>query len=667
MFDVKRQELLFSIKMFTAAMLAFYLCSRFSLPQPSWSILTVFMVLQPLAAAAGRSKAAFRFLGSAAGAAIGVIFSALFSDSPYILLVLLGLTSSLGVYLNMIDGTARGYAFLLAGLTPIIVAIPSMGNPNAIAEGAIHRPLEVGLGIACALFIDAIFFPQQVTPSILGRLDVWSKDVEAWLLYLLRGSGREFDLSMQQKLAAEAGAVDQVFSLVAFDPTVQKNMVDRFEAIQRRMLSSIPRLYTLSNLLRDRSENSPELETILHTIADTVESRDLSSNAPLKSAIDRITAYESSLRDSKGELKLREIIIAEELRALLEDLESVLLRRLYVEAHNDNIPADLRKIPERIKRSERPKDHYMAFLTGLAGFISYGIACFIWAETGSVVGSALVLMAVVGGSFFGMMDNPAAAGIGLVKLLPFVIAFDAVFMYGIYPAVHDFEILVLAFAIPLIPLGIKLAKSPAGLMPLAMVCSFLGFQSSYAPQDFGIFLESGIAMIIGITLGSVVNLLFRSVTADVMARRIMRAAWLDISEQALKPKTLDSSSFTIVMLRRLGLILPRLAALSPEEAAATNILSDVQVGLSLASLRREKSQSADESGIDALLSELRLYYSNRKNIETSVPSQVFVDIKALVESQTQGERKAKILSALYELDLNLKINQLQTIPLGGAL
>ena len=53
------RDVLFSLKTFAAAMLAVYIAFRIPLPQPSWAMLTVYVVSQPLAGMV-LSKSIFR-------------------------------------------------------------------------------------------------------------------------------------------------------------------------------------------------------------------------------------------------------------------------------------------------------------------------------------------------------------------------------------------------------------------------------------------------------------------------------------------------------------------------------------------------------------------------------------------------------------------------------
>lgn len=73
------REALFSLKTFAAAMLAVWIALRLDLPQPTWAMLTVYIVSQPLAGMV-LSKALFRVVGTFVGAAMALLLVGLFAD-----------------------------------------------------------------------------------------------------------------------------------------------------------------------------------------------------------------------------------------------------------------------------------------------------------------------------------------------------------------------------------------------------------------------------------------------------------------------------------------------------------------------------------------------------------------------------------------------------------
>ncbi len=78
-------EAIFSINSFAAAMLALYIGFAIGLERPYWSMLTVYITVQPLSGAL-RSKAFFRVIGTTLGGGAAVAFLPNFVNSPGIAL-----------------------------------------------------------------------------------------------------------------------------------------------------------------------------------------------------------------------------------------------------------------------------------------------------------------------------------------------------------------------------------------------------------------------------------------------------------------------------------------------------------------------------------------------------------------------------------------------------
>ena len=107
-------EAVFSINSFAAAMLALYIGFAIGLERPYWSMLTVYITVQPLSGAL-RSKAFFRVIGTTLGGAAAVAFLPNFVDSPEMLSVVLSLWVGFCLTVSLLDRTPRSYVFMLAG------------------------------------------------------------------------------------------------------------------------------------------------------------------------------------------------------------------------------------------------------------------------------------------------------------------------------------------------------------------------------------------------------------------------------------------------------------------------------------------------------------------------------------------------------------------------
>ena len=125
----KRDELLFALKTFVGAMAALYLALWLGLENPYWSMATAYIVAQPLTGAM-RSKALFRFIGTAVGGVAAVVMVPNLVNAPVLLSLAMACWIGLCLYLSLLDRTPRAYLFMLAGYTAGIIGFPSVANPG---------------------------------------------------------------------------------------------------------------------------------------------------------------------------------------------------------------------------------------------------------------------------------------------------------------------------------------------------------------------------------------------------------------------------------------------------------------------------------------------------------------------------------------------------------
>ena len=176
LFDIR--NLTFALKAFGASMMALYIAFALDLPHPSWSMLTVFIVAQPLAgmvqskartaswgpSPARSSRSSPRRFRRIAGAA---------HPGP-------GAVGRVCVYATVLDRTPRSYAFMLAGYTAGIMAFPIVNTPDIIFDTAVARCQEIILGILVMVVVSQVVFPQRVGGMLMGRLTAWLEDARRW-------------------------------------------------------------------------------------------------------------------------------------------------------------------------------------------------------------------------------------------------------------------------------------------------------------------------------------------------------------------------------------------------------------------------------------------------------------------------------------------------------
>jgi len=147
--------------------------------------------------------------------------------------------------------------------------------------------------------------------------------------------------------------------------------------------------------------------------------------------------------------------------------------------------------------------------------------------------------------------------------------------------------------------------------PLAMGAAVNGsatiaLQGSYS-ADFAAFANSSIAVVVGLWVAAIVTRLVRSVGAGWSARRLRAVNRRDLARAAERQGAQNGLELAALMLDRVGLIAPRLAALPSDDAEWTaDLLAEVRVGINLVELRRDRRHLPGEAraAVEALLGTL---------------------------------------------------------------
>jgi uncharacterized membrane protein YccC len=141
------------------------------LTAPYWAGITGYVCVQASQPASVR-RAVLRILGTVCGAVIGLVcfsFAAYDHAATMLLLFLAGTVSILGSLLSRYS-----YAWLLGGITVIIVVLGALDDPAQARGIAVFRCIEIMLGSLSALMVSALLLPKTSGPapqaSSWGRL-----------------------------------------------------------------------------------------------------------------------------------------------------------------------------------------------------------------------------------------------------------------------------------------------------------------------------------------------------------------------------------------------------------------------------------------------------------------------------------------------------------------
>ncbi|MFK3698454.1 FUSC family protein, partial [Serratia bockelmannii] len=105
---IGKPQLLYAAKLFISAMLAFALAESIGLQNPYWAMVTCCVLSNPVSGAV-RARATYRFCGTLFAGVLTLGLSAWLSNTPVLLIVAAGLSSSLMLGLSYLDRTPRAY------------------------------------------------------------------------------------------------------------------------------------------------------------------------------------------------------------------------------------------------------------------------------------------------------------------------------------------------------------------------------------------------------------------------------------------------------------------------------------------------------------------------------------------------------------------------------
>ena len=591
---------LFSVKTFAAAMLSLYIAMAIGLDRPYWAMATVYIVSQPLIGSL-RSKAIFRLIGTAIGAIATIVLVPNLVDAPELLSAALALWTGGCLYIAMLDRTPRSYIFILAGFTAALIGFPAVNAPGTIWDVALARVEEIWLGIVCSTVIATVVFPRQLGPLLSERILAWVSNASTWTQQVLDGTDDKANAFAHLRLAADAVELRMLTSQLAWDNSIWQSATRWVGEQQRRMVLLLPVLSSISDrlaALRAADAITPGLRHLLAELSLWVR-----AGAPpprgeadrMRSRIEQLQAETDPGADWNQVMRCSLLLRLHDLVDLRQDMRD--LRRHIEEgggplAHPLAVPTSG---PERLHH-----DQGLAVLSGLAAAVTVGLTCAFWIATGWQAGSGMASLAAAACCLFAALDDPTPALKSFLVVTLIAVAAVGIGLFAILPNVHDFEMLALVLAVFFIPVGLLIARpasQPMGSGLGFLTATLLSLQGAYS-ADFVNYADGSFAAVLGVASAAVVTALMRSVGAEWSARRLLRADWRDLaaipaSHAPHQRDAQERNAMTGLLLDRLGLLVPRLAAVGAgNDLAAVDALADLRIGINMAELRNQRDAMA---------------------------------------------------------------------------
>lgn len=488
----------YGVRTFAASMIALYIAMLMQMPRPYWAMATVYIVSSPYVGPTS-SKALYRAIGTFLGAAAAVLFVPMFVQSPYLLVVIIALWTGILLFLSMHLRTANNYALMLAGYTLPLIALPVVDNPLGVWDVAEARTEEIFLGIVCAAVIGSMFWPRRLAPVFVDSAAKWFADAALYSQrFLARNVQPEEVSGLRASMVGTFNTLELMIGQLPHEGA-RPQTVRNTKELRGRMINLLPVVDALDDALYALERRTPEL---------------VAQFAPLLAKADEW--LQGTARDASVE---RWQALRDELEALqpspeaLDDRRQLLMSNaLYRLGEWIDLWQDCRSLQHAIQsESQAPwRAVYRHWRLGrLTPFLDRGlmlysagstvlaiiVASVLWILLGWTDGGSAVILAAVACSFFASMDDPAPQIYRFFFWTAMSVLFASLYLFLILPNLHDFPMLVLAFAVPFICVG-TLTVQPrfylGMLLTIVNTSSFISIQGAY-DADFLSFANSNLA------------------------------------------------------------------------------------------------------------------------------------------------------------------------------
>ena len=602
-----------SAKSFLAAVIALYIGLAADLSRPYWAMSTAFIVMQPVLGGTN-SRGIYRVAGTLIASVAAVVFIPGLSQSPILLSLVMSLWLAGCMTVALLHRGPSSYVFMLAGYTTMFIGFPMVQQPEAIFQIALARSEEIMLGSLCAVVVGALVFPVSIKSMIGQRVGALMRDAQTWCTQALahRGSSDE----LRRRLAHDLSQLDLVIPFAKRDDPRHGELGVWLSELRASLLGMMPVLAALEarlDNLGDAAAQNAGLARLRQDMSEWMGQGAAPSLDTLQDFQRRIESLRPAMSaDSLNLLQNSLLLRLKELAELWYD------SRHLQQALRDGAPPpeaasgiDLHRL---VSIENRHIDWSMLLFSSTAAGVTLFTYCLLWIGIGWTEGASGAMMAAVAASFFAAQDDPAPNIFGMVNWSVLAILTTGVYLFGVFPLIHDFWPLALTITPGFLLVGLMVSRPSlflAGMTLVTNVATLMSIQNHSAGADFTSYVNSSVASILGLLFALLITRLFRSVGAEWSAQRLIRQGWRIIAGVAEGHGRQDRERFMVRMLDLLGLLAPRLAAL-PEgsEAVGVDMLGEVRIGLNILNLRRARADlpAANQAALDQLLAGVATHY-----------------------------------------------------------
>lgn len=665
---------LFVLKTLLAALIALWLAYRLELESPKTSVVTVFIVMQ---ARTGMvlAKGFYRALGTIIGSGVTLMLVAAFAQERVMFLIGLAawvgmLTAGATIYRNF-----QSYAFVLAGYTACLIGLPAAMDPNAAFDITVTRVSEVLLGILVASTVSGLAFPLSVRALLLtASLKRFASFANASGRAIGFGVPHEEWGSLHLKAINEIVTLDGYRSVGIFDNRKTRLQNQTILRMNADMIAAASTLHVLNRhilRLNDPSMNAVReaLDPLLATGERLLQTHVPTSARQAQQLMTYIGEWQAEIQKHKSSIRAKNTFTPEQQLAfdtallLLEQFLNEFQRygRSHSALQDERIIEDDDRSPPLIQHGRHATDFSQPLIAGLRTAVILSVMSVFWINSSWPSGVLALTIAVVVSALFSTAPNPSKMVFQMWQgiAVAFVAAFG--FQFLILPALDGFTQLMFGL-IPFLAFGAYLMTRPKWS---AIGTGFGVFFGTLAiPDNVTVFnyaglLNSGIALLVSVTVAALAFLIVMPVGNELSRHRILHALNRQLIAACLNPLTGLRPRFerdTRELLRQLAGM--RGAITAKDRSALTDAQTIQELGSAVLALRMllRQPHSLDAtqlSSVQTAISALARFYRHQNQRNLIALRQAFNPITERVfddtgNAPTSNDRKIQIYLSLIQ-------------------
>ncbi|KRG68776.1 FUSC family protein [Pseudoxanthomonas dokdonensis] len=499
----------FVLKAALAFFIAGWLAMRLKLPSPGTAMLTTVIVMHRQSGMV-LAKAFYRSLGTLAGALAALLIVGLFAQQRVLSLGALGLWVGLCAGGAVFHRNFKSYAFVLAGYTAAIIALPVASHPQGIFDSAIARITEVMLGLLVSAVISDCIFPVRLRDSLRATARAQYQHFIDFVRRTTAGQLPREDMERAHlRFVRDVVTLEDLRSSVVFEDADARARSEQMQRANHDFMAVSTTFQSLHHLLnrlqrRQAHELASALAELYRPLSDDLACLS-ADNADDDVCQQRLQATAAAM-DARA-ATLRKALPA---AASLDDFDAgaLLVSRFaselatYVHAHHalrQRQRIAVGPAPERV-RFQRGHDHVAAALAVLRTTLTMWVLASFWIASAWPSGAGMMLLATIFSGLFATAPNPTGilGRIAVGYLIGMSMGFVCEFF--VLTRMDGFALMV-AGILPFFIIGPYLTTRPAwavhGLGYTMGFAYILGLNNPMVFSPLG-FVNDGVAQMVGV-------------------------------------------------------------------------------------------------------------------------------------------------------------------------